>query len=74
VRSCGVGSTPITVHAQSKPHRVHVPAWTLGVAGWVDVGPRHVERGWLLRRTTAMDTQVAGTKAVNGDPTHGTSL
>jgi len=34
VRSCGVGSTPITVHAQPIPHRVHFPAATSGGAGW----------------------------------------
>jgi len=31
VRSCGVGSTPITVHAQPK---LHVHARTSGGAGW----------------------------------------
>jgi hypothetical protein len=33
VRSCGVGSTPITVHAQSKPHRVALPRGGLGRCG-----------------------------------------
>jgi hypothetical protein len=33
VRGCGVGSTPITVHAQSKPHARHVHASTSGGAG-----------------------------------------
>jgi hypothetical protein len=33
VRSVGVGSSPMTARAKSRPHTAHVHAWTRGAAG-----------------------------------------